>query len=678
MVILMPKSGTVYLVGAGPGDPGLITIKGLKCLQDSDVVIYDRLVDPQMLKHVRPDSEVIYAGKSAGDHTMTQEEINFLLVSKAKEGKSVCRLKGGDPFVFGRGGEEAEALAKEGLPFEVVPGITSAIAAPAYAGIPVTHRGLTSSFAVITGHEDPTKEEGQLSWDALAKMGTLVCLMGVENLPNIVSKLLEHGRSPDTPAALVQWGTWPKQRVVEGTLKDIVQRAKEAKLGPPAVTIIGEVAALRGKINWFDNKPLFGKRVLVTRSREQASKLSEQLSELGAEAVEVPAIHIEEPDDYGPLDEAVANIQRYGWIVFTSVNGVDGFFRRLHAQGKDARALASTKICAVGPAVASALKELGIIVDLLPKEYLTSAVVAALGEGGIAGTRVLLPRTDITGEDMAGGLEALGATVDQVVAYRTVASKELPDDLVEDLHKGNIDIITFASSSTVRNLVSLLNGDLSLLSKAKIASIGPITSKTAQELGLNVDIEAEEHTIPGLVQAIVQRIPEVQPDDLQKLIVGARAQKATGAKLAHDEFNKALENLLKEHTPSFPGTIRNRPSSEYLFITVGRPTFHLHPRFASGSFRVELHIESQGKDKDRLNRAGFEALLQEKMNIEAALGEALEWDGTTFRIFTVRQNVSISSSSEVLHDLMLWAASELFKFWQVFEPRIKALNLTPQ
>ena len=499
----MSRPGIVYLVGAGPGDPGLITVKGLKYLQYCDVIVYDRLVNPQLLKQVRPDAEIIYAGKTVGDHTMTQEEINFLLVTKAKEGKSVCRLKGGDPFVFGRGGEEAEALVEEGLPFEVVPGITSAIAAPAYAGIPVTHRGITSSFAVITGHEDPTKEEGQLAWDALAKIGTLVCLMGVENLPNIVEKLLEHGRSPETPAALVHRGTWPTQRVVEGTLKDIVRRAKEAKLGPPAVTIIGEVALLRQKINWFDNKPLFGKRILVTRAREQASKLSEQLAELGAEAVEVPAIHIEEPDDYGPLDEAVASIQRYGWIVFTSVNGVDGFFRRLHAQGKDTRALARIKMCAVGPATASALQERGIIVDLLPKEYLTSEVVAALGEAGIAGKPVLLPRTDIPGEDMAGGLEALGATVDQVVAYRTVASKELPDNLVEDLHKGNIDIVTFASSSTVRNLVSLLNGDVSLLSKAKIASIGPITSKTAQEMGLNVDIEAEEHTIPGLVQAMI-------------------------------------------------------------------------------------------------------------------------------------------------------------------------------
>ncbi|MSQ14599.1 MAG: uroporphyrinogen-III C-methyltransferase [Dehalococcoidia bacterium] len=502
----MANTGTVYLVGAGPGDPGLITLKGLKCLQQSDVVIYDRLINPQLLKHAKPGAEIIYAGKSVGYHTMTQEEINFLLISKAREGKKVCRLKGGDPFVFGRGGEEAEALVKEGLHYEVVPGITSAIAAPAYAGIPVTQRGLTSSFAVITGHEDPTKEEGQLDWAALAKMGTLVCLMGAENLPNIVNKLIEHGRSPSTPAALVQWGTWPKQRVVDGTLSDIVQRAREAKLGPPAVTIIGEVAALRDKLHWFDNKPLFGKRVLVTRSREQASRLSELLAELGAEPLETPAIRIEEPEDYGPLDEAVGDIRSYQWIVFASVNGVNGFFRRLHAQGKDARALASTKICAVGPATATALKEQGIIVDLLPKEYLTSAVVAKLGEQGISGARVLLPRTDIVGEDMAGGLEALGATVDQVVAYRTVASKELPDDLVEDLHKGRIDIITFASSSTVRNLVSLLNGDISLLSKTKIASIGPITSKMAGELGLHVDIEAQEHTISGLVDAIVEAL----------------------------------------------------------------------------------------------------------------------------------------------------------------------------
>ncbi|HLE81918.1 MAG TPA: uroporphyrinogen-III C-methyltransferase, partial [Dehalococcoidia bacterium] len=424
------SSGKVYLIGAGPGDPGLITMKGVECLRRAQVVVYDRLVNPHLLRYVPHDAEVIYAGKAAGDHVLSQEEINMLLLEKAQEGKIVVRLKGGDPFVFGRGGEEIEPLVEAGIPFEVVPGITSAIAATAYAGIPVTHRGYTSSFAVITGHEDPTKASSSVDWEKLATgAGTLIFLMGVENLPLIVQQLTACGRRPDTPIALVRWGTWPQQKTVSGTLQNIVQRAADADLGPPAVIIVGEVVQLRDRLRWFDNRPLFGKRVLVTRSRDQASQLSELLTTFGADALEAPAIEIQEPEDYGPLDAALRGLPQYGWVVFTSVNGVGACFRRLQVIGKDARAFAATKLAAVGSATAASLEQHGITPDFVPDRYLTQEVATGLAQRGIAGARVLLPRTDLMGEDLAGALSAHGAQVDQVIAYRTVQASALDPEI---------------------------------------------------------------------------------------------------------------------------------------------------------------------------------------------------------------------------------------------------------
>jgi uroporphyrinogen III methyltransferase/synthase len=499
----MASKGLVYLVGAGPGDPGLITVKGLTCLQKADVVIYDRLVSPALLRQAPQGCELIDAGKSPQGHTLPQEAINALLVEKALAGKVVVRLKGGDPFLFGRGGEEAEALAEAGVPFEVVPGVTSAIAAPAYAGIPVTHRDHTSTFAVVTGHEDPTKADSSIDWQKLATgVGTLVFLMGVGNLPQIVAKLIEHGRDARTPVAIVQQGTEARQKTVTGTLGDIVERAREADIKPPAVTIVGEVVRLREKLRWFDTKPLFGKRVLVTRSREQASALSQRLRELGAEPLEYPAIAIAQPKDIAPLDEAIARLPTYDWLIFTSANGVRSLVDRMSEKRLDMQALARLKIAAIGPATAQALARYGLRVDYLPEVYTSEEIAAGIGD--VAGQRILLPRATRAPKQLAQALRGKGAVVDEVAAYRTLAVGA-PDELKALLADGQIDIVTFTSSSTVRNLAASLQGltPADVLSRCLVACIGPVTARTAARLGIRVDVVAKEHTIPGLVEAIV-------------------------------------------------------------------------------------------------------------------------------------------------------------------------------
>jgi uroporphyrinogen III methyltransferase/synthase len=503
----------VYLVGAGPGDPGLMTVKGLACLQRANVVIYDRLVSPALLRQAPRGCEMIDVGKSPRRHTLPQEAINALLVEKALAGKVVVRLKGGDPFLFGRGGEEAEALAEAGVPFEVVPGVTSAIAAPAYAGIPVTHRDQTSSFAVVTGHEDPTKADSSLDWQKLTTgVGTLVCLMGVGNLPKIVAKLIEHGRDPHTPVAIVQEGTEARQKTVTGTLADIVEKAREADIKPPAVTIVGEVVRLREKLRWFDTKPLFGKRILVTRSREQASALSERLRELGAEPLEYPSIEIAPPKDMAPLDEAIARLPTYDWLIFTSANGVRSLVARMSEKGLDTEALARPKIAAIGPATAQALAGHGLRVDYMPKIYLAEEIAAGIGD--VPGQRILLPRAERAPKQLARALRDKGAVVDEVVAYRTLAV-DAPDELKAMLADGQIDIVTFTSSSTVRNLAVGLQDPTpaDVLSRCLVACIGPVTARTAARLGIRVDVVAKEHTIPGLVDAIVTAVAEGRRDD---------------------------------------------------------------------------------------------------------------------------------------------------------------------
>jgi uroporphyrinogen III methyltransferase/synthase len=507
--------GYVFLVGAGPGDRGLITVKGLEALRQAEVVVYDYLANVELLRDACPDAEFIYVGKRAGRHTLSQEEIIQILVEKAQAGKTVVRLKGGDPFVFGRGGEEAGALATAGIPFEIIPGVTSAVAAPAYAGIPVTQRGLASSFAVVTGHEDPTKAESAIDWEYLARgVDTLIFLMGVGNLPEIVAQLMEHGRPPETPAALVRWGTTPRQETVVGTLADIADKVEAAGLRPPAVTVIGQVVNLREHLRWYDRKPLFGKRVLVTRSREQASVLSRRLRELGAEPVELPAIAFQPPEDYTPLDAAIRHIHQYDWIILTSVNGVRAFLERLWTLGWDVRSLARTKLAAIGPATATALEQCRLRADYVPDQYIAEAVAAGIGDVG--DQRILLPRTDIARPALAIALREAGAIVDEVTAYRTVLAEEgqgsvptgglvspASEDVRQMLSENQIDMVTFTSSSTVRNLVALL-GDAEPLRGALIACIGPITAGTAREMGFRVDMVAEEYTVDGLIEVLIR------------------------------------------------------------------------------------------------------------------------------------------------------------------------------
>ena len=508
-------AGKVYLVGAGPGDPELITVRGRRLLESAEVVVHDRLIDPRLLEHISPNAEVIDVGKFPGQGGAQQAKINALLLAKAGvEGKSVVRLKGGDPFVFGRGGEEAEVLVEAGIPFQVVPGVTSAVAAPAYAGIPLTHRRIASSFTVVSGNEDPSKAESAIAWDHIAASGgTLVVLMGFENLAKIVDKLTGNGLPPTTPVALVRWASEPEQQTVEGDLSNIVERAREAGLSPPVVAIVGDVVKLREKLRWYDNGPLFGKRVLVTRSRAQASALSQLLLEHGALPIEVPAIEVGPPQSFDDLDSALREVQTYSWVVFTSANAVKAVFERLRSLGQDARALYRVQVAAIGPATARALQERGIHPDLVPEEYVSEALVEAfkgLGEMGkldkvdkkLSGVRVLLPRADAARPALPEGLKALGAQVHQVDAYITGSARDSAQLARKALTEG-IDIATFASSSTVANLLAMLDGEASLLNEATIACIGPVTADTARDLGLRVDIVARDYTIPGLVQALV-------------------------------------------------------------------------------------------------------------------------------------------------------------------------------
>ncbi len=496
------KKGKVYLVGAGPGDPGLLTLKAKKVLEEADVVIYDYLANKRFLNFCKEATEKIYVGKKGGAHTLPQEEINKLLVKKAKEGKTVVRLKGGDPFLFGRGGEEAEALVEEGIPFEVIPGITSAIAVPAYAGIPVTHRNYTSTLAIITGHEAEGKEESKIDFSALAKIGSLVFLMGVKNLPYIVKRLIEEGKSPDTPVAVIQWGTLSKQKTAEGTLENIEERVKEKGITAPAIIIVGEVVKLREKFNWFETKPLFGKKIIVTRTREQASKLVEKLEDLGADCYEIPTIKIEPIKDE-KITETLNQISRYDWIVFTSQNGVSVFFKHLWKLSKDLRALGKSKIAVIGKATKKALEAFGVFPEVFPqKDYTQEGLVSAFSNLDIRGKLILIPRAKEARDVLPEKLKEFGAKVEVLPIYETKPCEESKEELKKALEEG-IDIITFTSSSTVKNFFKLLDKNWEgALKNAVFASIGPITSETLRKFGFEPHIEAEEYTIEGLVRAI--------------------------------------------------------------------------------------------------------------------------------------------------------------------------------
>jgi uroporphyrinogen III methyltransferase/synthase len=499
------KSGKIYLVGAGPGDPGLITLKGLERLRKADVVIYDRLIDDSLLDAAPAETEKIYVGKGRDCHAMEQKEINLLMVSKARQGKIVVRLKGGDPFVLGRGGEEAEVLAANNIPFEVVPGISSAYAVPAYAGIPVTHRRLASSFTVVTGHEDPEKGKSSIAWDKISTgSDTLVLLMGMGNLAQIVNRLIQNGRPPSTPVAVISQGTSPRQRTIVGTLENIVSQAKKEGFEPPAVIVVGEVVRLQQQLRWFDNLPLFGKRVLVTRAEYQASELSQLLLERGAMPVQMPVIKLSPPRNWKKLDQAIMNLKSYGWIIFTSVNAVEMFWKRLNAMNLDSRWLSGIKIGAIGPATSKALAEKGIYPDYVPKIYNSQGFLAELKKADIAGCRVLLPRANIAGNELTDGLIELGATVKQITAYKTAISTKGVSQGKRMLLRGEIDIITFTSASTVNSLLAILEQEWEVIKQAKLACIGPNTAAALTHKGLKADIIATEHTIAGLVEAIEQ------------------------------------------------------------------------------------------------------------------------------------------------------------------------------
>ena len=504
----MGASGKVYLIGAGPGDPALITVKGRDLLGKADVVIYDSLAPSELLNHVKPGAELIYAGKRGGQPNIRQAQINRLLIDKAGKGLTVVRLKGGDPFVFGRGGEEALFLVEHNIPFEVVPGVTSAVAVPAYAGIPLTHREWASSVTFVTGHEE-SEHEGTLDWAALGReRQTVVFLMGLLRLPKIVEHLLAHGRAPSSPVAVIQSGSTPQQRTVVAPLSEIVARVEAAKLRPPAIVLIGEVISLREQLNWHETKPLYGKKVLVTRAKEQAAELIELLTDYGAEPIEFPTIEILPPKDWKPLDRAIAKLADYDWLLFTSVNGVEFFMKRLFEKGGDLRKLTRAKIAAIGPKTAEALRAHGIVPDLVPKYFQAEAVLEGLAGVKMKGKRVLLPRAQEAREVLPKELKKRGARVDVVTAYRTVAPTKRRDQLKKMLERKELAVITFTSSSTVKNFMALFKGRpvKKWLEGVKIACIGPITADTARELGLRVDIQPKDFTVAALAKEIAEGV----------------------------------------------------------------------------------------------------------------------------------------------------------------------------
>ncbi|MFO7557493.1 MAG: uroporphyrinogen-III C-methyltransferase [Desulfobacterales bacterium] len=498
--------GKVYLVGAGPGDPGLLTIKGKECIAAADVIIYDHLASPRLLDHAKKTAKIIYVGKKGGHHILAQEKINAMIVEEARKEKLVVRLKGGDPFIFGRGGEEAEVLVNAGIPFEIVSGVTSAIAAPAYAGIPLTHRKFTATLAFVTGHEAPDKEKSNINWDALAKgIGTIVFLMGVKNLFHIVKELIDHGKPPETRVALVRWGTTANQITVTGTLDTIVEKVKTAGLKPPAVIVVGDVISLRDSIKWFENRPLMGKKIVVTRAGEQASELVKRLSDQGADCLEYPMIKIIPADDFSPLDRAIENIASYNYLVFTSVNGVDFFFERLFEKGKDARCLGHVRTATVGSVTSERLKRFGVNSDIVPASYRAESIIEAFRKERVDGKRILLPKARDARPLLPVELTKLGARVDEIIVYHASPVSDNADALLENLENRSIDLITFTSSSTVKNFKSLLPEEKfeELTKDVAFASIGPVTTDTAEQLGFNVQITAEEYTVAGLCDAIL-------------------------------------------------------------------------------------------------------------------------------------------------------------------------------
>lgn len=510
----MKPKGIVHLVGAGPGDAGLLTLRGAELLGRADVVVYDALVNPDLLRLAPKSAEVIFGGKRSRDHAIPQDELSRLLVAKATEGKTVVRLKGGDPYIFGRGGEEAEELAAAGVAFEVVPGISSTVAAANYAGIPITHRDFCCAYQVITGHEDPTKPESGLDWAQIARMpGTKVVLMGVERIRQIAAELVTHGMEAGTPVAMVRWGTTGRQQSIEGTLATIADVVVAKKFSAPAVTIIGGVVSLRKRLNWFENRPLFGQRVVVTRTREQASQLAAQLAERGAEVLEIPTIRIVPPDNREPLFDAMGGLGAYDWAVFTSPNGVTAFFDYFFKAFEDVRLLGRLRFAAVGPATAAKLKELHLTVDAMPEEYVATKVAAAIARlDDVENLKILCLRAQVANPELVAKLEELGAIVDDVACYQTVPETEDVTGAAAKLIEEGADWISFTSASTVENFHARF--DLPQLVKKypelKTLSIGPETSKALAALGLTPSVEAKPHTIEGMLKALERAVSKAK------------------------------------------------------------------------------------------------------------------------------------------------------------------------
>lgn len=499
---------TVYLVGAGPGDPSLISVRGLRCLERAEVVVYDHLVHPRLLSMAPPDAERIDVG-AAAPQPVEQEAISLLLAEKAREGKTVVRLKWGDPFFFDSGGKEAIFLHEQGIPFEVVPGIPATIAGPTYAGVPVTYPGAGETVTFVRGHEDGSNQTPRVDWATLARLdGTIACYAGARQLPEIIGSLLQEGRSPGESAIIVQNGTLSDQRTIRGTLEELAARLAAEPLRSPAVLVVGPVAGLREHLRWFDARPLFGKRILVTRAREQAADLAERLEELGAQAIEMAAVRIEPVADTSALDEACAVAGTFDWIVFTSQNAVEHFMRRVLAGPSDVRSLKGPKLCAIGPATAERLTRYGLKVDAIPHEHRAEHTVAAMKEhGDLAGQKVLFPRSEIARQVVADDLRRAGAQVTEVVAYRTVpeTQRDGGPDVYKMLLEHQIDAVTFTSASAVRSFVQAIGEEQAadLLSATTVASIGPVTAEAAQQLGIRSTVVPREFTVPGLVQALV-------------------------------------------------------------------------------------------------------------------------------------------------------------------------------
>ena len=501
----------VYLIGAGPGDPGLLTVKGRDILNRADVVVYDYLANDALLAHAREGAELIYVGKKGGDHTLPQAEINALIVAKARGGKVVARLKGGDPYMFGRGGEEAEELMAAGLEFEVVPGVTSGIAGPAYAGIPLTHRAHSSSVCFITGHEDPAKPDTAHNWEALANSAsTLVFYMGMKNLPDISRKLVDAGMPGTTPAALVRWGTTGRHRSLVSTLGELPEEARRHGFSAPSLIVVGGVVSLHDKLGWFEKRPLLGKGIVVTRAREQASDSAALLAEMGADVIQFPTIEIAPLADYSKARAVIGRLSRYALTVFTSVNGVRYFWEQLNALGKDSRDLFGTRVAAIGPATAEALKARGITPDFVPEKYVAESVAQGILNiygANMAGIKVLLPRAREARDVLPEKLVAAGALVDVLPVYETRPSQARKDEVLAKLEAGEIHCVTFGSSSTVTNFLSLIPVEiLKRHPQLKFACIGPITADTLEKAGLTCHIQPGEYTIPGLARALAEKL----------------------------------------------------------------------------------------------------------------------------------------------------------------------------